>query len=114
MSVHHIWTLIVLSVSIASVGAQPYAYVANSGSNTVAMVNVGTSAMSGSVTVASAPAGITLTPDGSTIYVSSANSGVVTAISATTHAVLGTIKVGASPTHLAAHPNGSAIYVIDQ
>jgi YVTN family beta-propeller protein len=110
----NVGALLVLLASAAIAAAQPIAYVANSGSNTVATINVGTASMTGSVTVPTGPSGIAVTPDGSTIYVSSLNNGEVTALNAATHAVIATVKVGTSPTHVAINPAGTLVYVVDQ
>jgi YVTN family beta-propeller protein len=114
MSPKECFALVVLLSSGATIVAQPLAYVANSGSNTVSTINVGTAAIGSAVTVPSAPSGIAVTPDGSTLYVASGNAGEVTAISTAAHTVLSTIKVGSTPTQVAINPAGTLAYVVDQ
>lgn len=102
------------ALTVVDVSAQSFAYVANAGSNSIALINTGTFTMSGSITVPAGPGGIAVTPDGSTVYVSSANFGVISAVSAASHSVIASIHVGGTPMQMAMNPNGSQVYVVNQ
>lgn len=96
-----------------SVSAQPYAYLANRGNNTVTFVNVGTGTVSASITVPSGPSGIAVTPNGTTAYVASSTGNSVSPINLSTKAVGTAIPVGTAPGAVAVSPNGALVYVVD-
>ena len=59
--------LAVTVLSVESLHAQPFAYVANAGSNTVAVVNPWDSGIAAQISVPSGPTALAVTPDGKCI-----------------------------------------------
>ncbi|MGO9558406.1 MAG: YncE family protein [Acidimicrobiales bacterium] len=90
------------------------AYVANSGSDSVTVIDAATSTVEGSIAVGSDPSGIAANPNGSAVYVSDTDSNSVSVINPVTDAV-STIPLGfgTAPKGLAVTPNGSTLYVAD-
>jgi len=72
-------------------------YVANSGANTVSVINTSTNAVIKTITVGSNPTGVAVTPDGARVYVTNRGSNTVSVIDTSTNAVVATISVGAGP-----------------
>jgi YVTN family beta-propeller protein len=96
------------------------AYVTNSTTNTITIIDIATQSVSGVITGLNGPSGMVITPDGNTGYVS--NYGVVSGTGTTVNVVnnLNTtptvglsINVGLAPASLAITPNGDFVYVID-
>jgi YVTN family beta-propeller protein len=100
-------------VATTTLCAQPYAYVANNGGNTVAVINLATYGVAAQIPVPATPSGIAVTPDGSTVYVSSSYNNNVSAIRTSDNTIIATIGVGTNPTRLAVSPNGALVYVVD-
>ncbi|MFG1933588.1 Ig-like domain-containing protein [Mycobacterium sp. NPDC048908] len=74
-----------------------YAYVTNSGSNTVSVINIATNKLEGSaIPVGSKPAGITFSTDGSVLYVANGND-MLSVINAKTRTVINTVQIDAVP-----------------
>jgi gliding motility-associated-like protein len=100
-----------VSVSAASV---PYAYVANSISNNVSVIDVGTNAVIATVPVGNYPCAVAVSPDGSQVYIANQRSNSISVISASTNSVAGTISSGSnSPIAIAVSPNGQSLYVLN-
>ncbi|MEW6608265.1 MAG: YncE family protein [bacterium] len=96
-----------------NLNAQPYAYVTNSGSNNVSVIDTRTNAVVGSpIPVGVYPYGIAITPDGNYAYVTNAGSDNVSVIDTRTNAVVGSpIPVGDYPIGIAITPDGNYAYV---
>jgi YVTN family beta-propeller protein len=62
--------------------------------------------------VGTAPAAVTVLPDGSRAYVANSGSGTVSVISSLSNSVSRTITVGADPTHIAASSDSSKVAVL--
>jgi YVTN family beta-propeller protein len=93
-----------------------YAYVTNTGSNTVSVINTATNKVEGSaITVGSKPAGVTFSTDGSVLYVANGND-TVSVIDAKTRTVLNTIQIDTAPEsnyHIAAVRSDGSLVVTD-
>src|SRR6218665_3765523 len=63
------------------------------------------------ITVGTTPAGVAVTPDGSTVYVTNRGSDSVSVIDTATGTVTKTITVGLRPFGVAVTPDGSTVYV---
>ncbi len=105
--------LLLLGVLATASWAAPNAYVANSGSGTVSVIDTATDAVVATVTVGTSPDGVAVSPDGSRVYVANLGSGTVSVIDTATDTVAGTVNVGTFPVGVAVSPDGSQVYVAD-
>ena len=90
---------------------QDVAYVANSESSSISLINTRTKRTIDRIPVDMGPQFPVLTPDGTKVYVANAGSNTVSVIDKTTMSVAATIPVGASPMGIAFSPDGSLAYV---
>src|SRR5260370_11215354 len=111
--VKNVWKLaLVISCLLAtSAQAQYFAYVTNSGSSSVSVVDTATNRVKATIGVGARPIGVAFTPNGSRAYVANSESNSVSVINTATNAVIATIAVGSFPQGLAITPNGSRAYV---
>ena len=93
--------------------AAPLAYVTNSGSDTVSVMNTSNNTAVNTVTVGSYPTGVAITPNGSFAYVTDNGSNTVSVIKTSTNTVVKTVTVGSTPEGVAITPNGSFAYVVN-
>jgi YVTN family beta-propeller protein len=91
--------------------AAPFAYVANSGSNTVSVIDTATNKVVATVPVGTNPAGVAVTPDGTKVYVANENDNTVSVIRTATNTVVRTVPVGTAPVGVAVSPDGTKVYV---
>ena len=87
------------------------AYISNSFSNDVSVINITTNAVVATVAVGTGPYGVAVSPDGSRAYVANNGSSSVSVINTTTNAIVATVGVGAGPYGVAVSPDGSRAYV---
>jgi len=87
------------------------AYVANSVSGTVSVLDSQTEAATASIPGAYGGQGVAISPDGATAYVVNDATGTVLVINTATRAVTATIPVGANPFGVTVSPNGATAYV---
>ncbi|MDX3224700.1 IPT/TIG domain-containing protein [Streptomyces sp. ME19-01-6] len=87
------------------------AYIADSGGDTVTVVNTATDAVASTITVGSGPWEVAISPDGAHVYVSRPAAGAVMVITTATNAVTATISGFTGPRGLAVRPDGSRLYV---
>jgi len=100
-----------VTVTPSSVG---YAYIANSTSGNVSVINTQTNAVVNTITVGQTPTGVAVSPDGTLVYVANQSSGGVSVISTKLNALLTTIlTTGNSPTALTVSPDGTRLYVVN-
>src|ERR1017187_1160098 len=82
--------MLLLSISVIA----QTAYITNTGSNTVSVINVATNTVTASISIGS-PFGISVSPDGSKVYVAQEySSGTVSVINTATNSISATIIVG--------------------
>ena len=86
-------------------------YVANSGNNTVYVINTATNQVISTIGVGSSPQGLAISPDGTKAYVANGGNNTVSVINTATNQVISTIGVGSSPQGLAISPDGTKAYV---
>ncbi|AKB36719.1 Cell surface protein [Methanosarcina siciliae C2J] len=91
------------------VGIGPYAYIANSGDNSVSVIDTATSKVTAMIPVESQLGGVAVTQDGKKVYVT--NYYNISVIDATKNKVTATIPVGNYPCGVAVSPDGKRIYV---
>lgn len=98
-------------VAVVPALAQTGAYVVNSGTSSVTVINTGTATVAGTVAVSAGPSRVAVSPDGAKAYVSHPGLGLISVIDAATGVVSGTISTPAGPGALAPAPNGQRLYV---
>lgn len=109
------------TVSINPVGTK--AYISNSNSSTVTVIDIRTNTVSAVITGFDGPSGMAITPDGLTGYVNnyggpggvgSGNGTTVRVVNLVTNSIVGpAITVGQAPAALAMTPDGKFVYVIN-
>ena len=88
------------------VEAQPFAYVANTDSDNVSVIDTATNMVVGlPIPVGDFPVGVAITPDGTRAYVANVNSDNVSVIDTATNMVVATIPVGDSRFGVAITPD---------
>jgi len=107
------WALAAAALTVVPAAlAAPFAYIANSASNTVTVLDIGAGNQPvATVPVQSRPLGVAVTPDNQEIYVTNYDSSSVSVISAATNQVTHTIANVPGPTGIAVSPDGARIYV---
>lgn len=93
--------------------ADECAYVANSESRTISVINTAAHALSKTIQLpnGSGPAGIAFTPDGAFAYVANSQSNNVSVIETATKVVVAHVPVGTSPERIGITPDGAFAYV---
>jgi YVTN family beta-propeller protein len=91
----------------------PCVYVANSGSNTVAVINATTNSLITTVPVGASPAGLAITPNNAFVYVANSADDTVSVIETATGTVTLTVTLSGSPSQVAITPNGALAYVAE-
>jgi YVTN family beta-propeller protein len=104
-----------LLLSFASLAhAAPFAYVTQSMSNTVAVIDTETGAAT-PITVGDHPWGVAVNPAGTHVYVANSLSDTLSVIEIASNTVVHTVTLGGgeetSPFGVAVHPDGSRVYV---
>ena len=88
------------------------AYVTNSDSDTVSVINTATNTVSATIPDGDFPDGVAITPDGTKAYVTNYSDGTVSVINTATNLVVGSpILVGIDPEGVAITPDGVYAYV---
>jgi len=108
-------------VATVPVGAKPWklavspnhklAYVTESGSNTLALLDLRTDKVSGRITVGKTPTFVLLNRSGSVAYVSNAGSNTISVVKTASKQVVATISTDVEPYALALSPDGKKLYV---
>lgn len=106
------------TVTINSAGTK--AYVTNSNSTTVTIIDIATNTVSGTIGGFSGPSGFAITPDGNYAYVNNYGVGIDSGLGTTvnvvnlhTNTIVGSpITVGQAPAALAVTPDGAYVYVV--
>jgi len=87
------------------------AYVTNSGSNTVSVIDMNTATILTTIPVGETPLKIDINPAGTLAYVTNFHSHTVSVIDLSTNTVIHTIPVGVNPYGVVVTPDGSRVYV---
>ena len=103
--------LFLIAGTSISARAQFSAYVTNSGSNNVSVINTTTNAVIATVPVGNGPAGLAVAPNGSQVYVTNVSDNTVSVVSTATNRVVARVTVGNAPQAVAFTPNGVFAYV---
>ena len=92
-------------------GATQFAYVTNSGDNTVSVIDIAKNEVVATVPIGSHPEGIVATPYGKKVYVTNTDIEYVSVIDTATNKVIATIPVGQSPYGVIVSDDGTKVYV---
>lgn len=104
-------SLIAIILLVSSAGAAPYAYVANSGSNNVSVIDMATNTVTTSVNVEMGPRGIAVNPAGTKLYVTNSGSNSISVIDTINNTVTGVMGVGGYGEGVVVNPAGTKVYV---
>ncbi len=88
-----------------------FAYVTNSGSNRVSVIDLGTLKVTASLATGNNPTGVTASPARDEVYVVNTDSATVTVIDATTNRIAGNIPVGRQPYYISVTEDGKRGWV---
>src|SRR5229473_2967650 len=91
--------------------AQTHAYIVNTGSNSVSVIDTTSNTVVATVRVGALPFGVAITPDGTRAYVTNATDNTLSVIDTASNTVVATVGVGAGPTAVAITPDGTRVYV---
>ena len=97
-----------------TLGAQNFAYVTESGSNSVSAIDTSTNTVATTVGVGSFPTGVGITPDGTHAYVTNEHTNNVSVVDIATNTVVATVGVGSFPLEAAITPDGDRAYVVNR
>jgi YVTN family beta-propeller protein len=101
------WGAALLCLIGVAARAAPYAYITNSGSNNVSVIDTATRAVVATIPVGIAPFGVAVHPSASSVYVTNRGNNTVTVIDGVANAVSGLpIPVGPQPRGVAFSPDG--------
>jgi YVTN family beta-propeller protein len=106
--------LILAMIHLGSAQAQPYAYVANLGADSVSVIDTLTNRVVATVAVGAQPDGVAASPDGHRVYVANFAANTVAIMDTATDTVTGNVPVGNGPVGLAASADGSRLYVANR
>ena len=109
--------LICFSNGASSLKGQPFAYVVNSTSNSVSVIDTETNSVVDSVIVGDGPKVVEFTPNGAFAYVTNFDSGTVSVIDTETNpgpTVVDTVTVGTNPKGIDVTPDGAFVYVANR
>ncbi len=104
-------TALALLIMVSVVGASPYTYITNAGSNIVSVIDTATNNVTASVNVGSDSYGVVGNPEGTKVYVTSIYSNTVYVIETATNTVTASVNVGGVPYGIAINPAGAKVYV---
>jgi S-layer protein (TIGR01567 family) len=91
-----------------------YAYITNTESNTVSVIDTSTNTVIATVNAGSWPWGVAVNPMGTKVYVTNCNIDTVSIIDTATNTVKGTVNVGTYPYGIAISPDGKKVYVANE
>jgi gliding motility-associated-like protein len=106
-------TPIVATISVTTQNAG-FAYIGQTESNTVTVINTSSQTVVGSIVVGSGPYGMWQTPNGGLLYVANNQSNSISVINTAAQAVTATIPVGQKPVGIVGSADGSTLYVVEQ
>ena len=110
------WFAICLALPLMAAPARTvfkgvHIYVANSGGDTLSIIDPETNRVVGEIKVSGQPHGLVASPDGTRFYVSSEGQDVLDVVDRATSATLRRIPLGKRPNNLAITPDGKRVYV---
>ncbi len=106
-----IFSQFIAAFAFSTLHAQTRAYVTSINTNTVSVIDTSTNSVAATIPVGSGPAGVVVSPDGTTAYVSNSNDGTLSVIDTATNSVTATISTGGTPGFSAISPDGKTLFV---
>lgn len=91
--------------------AVPFAYVPNTGSNLVSVINTNTNAVVSNISLTGGPEGVAVSGVTGKVYVTDGQNNTVSVIDALANKVIGTINVQYHPEGICVSPDGSKVFV---
>ena len=110
-----LFTGLIFAITSNHLWAAPFAYITNSGDDTVSVIDTATNMVVDTIEVGLHPIGLAWNPDGTRLYIG--NNGIdgdnntVSVIDLTTNKVIDEFVVGPGPEGLSVHPDGKRLYV---
>ncbi len=89
----------------------PLAYITNSGSNTVSVINTVSNTVIASFATGKQPQSVCVSTDGLRLYVTNITDGSVSVFSAATNALIANVTIGTNPNAVAVSPDNTRVYV---
>jgi YVTN family beta-propeller protein len=93
------------------VSAAPFAYITNSSSNNVSVIDTSSNAVVATVPVGNGPSGVAVNSSGTRVYVANTNSNTISVINTATNTVIATIGPVSGPIGVAVNTAGTRLYV---
>lgn len=103
--------VLLLSVGLGSFVQADMAYIANSGSNNVSVIDSSTNSVVALIPVGTKPSSVVVNPSGTRAYVSNNGSNNVSVIDTNTNTMISTIPVGNKPNDIEINSAGTRVYV---
>jgi YVTN family beta-propeller protein len=100
-----------LTSAVPMASAAPFAYVANTSSATVSVIDGATSTVVATIHVGAQPFGVAVNSTGTRAYVANFGDNTISVIDTSTNTVVATVPVGNAPTGVAVNAAGTAVYV---
>jgi len=107
-------TVLTFLMLVSIAGALPFAYITNSESNSVSVIDATTNKVTATIPVGSNPIGVAINPNGTKVYVVNARSSDVSVIDTATNSVVATVRAGNFPQGIVVSPNGKKVYVTNR
>jgi YVTN family beta-propeller protein len=113
MNIYHKMALVILLglLLACSAGAAPFAYITNTGDNTVSVIDIASNTVIKTVNVGRYPFGVASSQDGTRVYVANQNDETVSVIDTATNTVIKTVLIKRRPWGLAVNPAGTQVFV---
>src|SRR5437667_12811613 len=108
-----LFSLFAVVICPAVASGAPFAYITNSCSGTVSVVDAVSDTVTATVPVGNSPIGAVVNPTGTRVYVTNGGDSTVSVIDTTSNppATIATINVGPEPYGTAINPVGTRVYV---
>ncbi len=102
---------LIVFLSPFTVLAAPFAYITNSSSNSVSVIDTSTNTVAATIPVGNGPSGVAVNSAGTRAYVVNTTDDTVSVINTSTNTVIATITVGLGPVGVAVNTAGTRVYV---
>jgi YVTN family beta-propeller protein len=100
-----------LLVLCAAAQAAPFAYISDSGSNAVSVIDTASNSVVATIAVGMQPIGVAVNATATRVYVTNRGANTVAVIDAANNSVIAAIPVSAQPTGVAVNRAGTRVYV---